>query len=388
MKILILELKSVCYNSYIYFAESLAKEFLKNGHEVEFFRVPEEPFENLEKYKGLSFDAIIDFNSDIPRAILDDDSYFLNSIDAPFVDIILDHPLYHHDSLKHKINNFNVICLDYKHKEYITKYYPHIKNIFVTSMTGELAFGEDMIDWDKWEQRPYDITFSGSYTNPAIIKESISKLPDELQECINLAIDILLKNTSETIENAVDIIAQIEDYDFIKTNPAIFTQILYLADAYVRCINRHNLVLSLDNCEKEIHLFGPLWEEMNLKHAIIHRELPFNLSFTIFNKSKICVNLQPNFKAGAHDRIFSAQLNGAVAFTDPSSMILEEYKDTKNILLFSLDDFSSIPAKLDTALSDTEKLKKIAQAGNEIASKHHTWTNIYNVVISTIKNVN
>jgi hypothetical protein len=384
MKFLIFEMRTVCYNSYLYFGDALGKALAELGHNVEYFKVDEQELDDLEQFVGKHYDALIDFNSDLPRALMDDDSFFLDHVDAPFYDIILDHPLYHHDSIKNQLNNFHVICLDAKHKDYIFKYYPHIKSVIVTPMTGELAFGKDNINWDNWDNRQYDILFSGTYTDPTRIETAIKKLPDFLANNIKDLIDMMQADSTLTIEDAVESLAGNEIYDYINSDLPLHTQTFYLADTYVRCVNRKNLVLALDKCEHKLDLFGGLWEELDLKHATIHREIPFNLTFTVFAKSKICVNIMPNFKAGSHDRVFSAQLNGAVALTDPTTLLLKEYKDRQNILLYDLNDLDAVAGIVDSQLNDLKKLKKIAQAGYEIASKHHTWANISDILINAI----
>ncbi|MCR4567602.1 MAG: glycosyltransferase [Pseudobutyrivibrio sp.] len=384
MKFLIFEMKTVCYNSYLYFGDALGSALKNLGHEVEYFKIDEDSLDDLENYVGAKYDCLIDFNSDLPRALMDDDSYFLDHVDAPFYDIILDHPLYHHDTLQINLNNFHVVCLDDNHKNYIHKYYPHIKSVVVTPMTGELAFGQDSIDWDDFESRPYDILFSGTYTAPTRIEASILKLPTMLRENVYALIDMMKANSNLTIEEAVDELASNDIYDYINSDKPLHTQSFYLADTYIRCLNRKKLVETLDKSNYPLHLFGGLWDELDLKHANIHRELPFNLTFTVFAKSKITVNIMPNFKAGSHDRVFSGQLNGAVSLTDPTSLLLKEYQDNASILFYDLNNMDAIIEKLDSSLSDLTKLKKIAQNGYEIASKNHTWTNIVNIIIDDL----
>ncbi|SFI01262.1 Glycosyl transferases group 1 [Pseudobutyrivibrio sp. OR37] len=384
MKILIFEMKTVCYNSYLYFGDALGAALAKLGHEIEYFKVDEQALDDLEQFIGKHFDAMIDFNSDLPRALMDDDSFFLDHVDAPFFDVLLDHPLYHHDSLKNKLNNFHVVCLDTKHGEYIKKYYPHIKSVTITPMTGELAFGKEAISFEDFEDRPYDILFSGTYTDPTRIETAIKKLPDFLIGNIKELIDMMEGDSTLTIEDAVEALARNEIYDYINSDLPLHTQTFYLADTYVRCVNRKKLVLALDKCQHKLDLFGGLWEELDLKHATLHREIPFNLTFTVFSKAKICVNIMPNFKAGSHDRVFSAQLNGAAALTDSTYLLKKEYKDEVNILFYDLDDIDAVTAKLDTILSTPDKLKKIAQAGFDIASKNHTWDNIASIILKSI----
>ena len=384
MNFLIFEMKTVCYNSYLYFGDALGNALKEKGHTVEYFKVDEDKLDDLENYVGKSYDALIDFNSDLPRALMDDDSYFLDHVDAPFFDVILDHPLYHHDSLKHKLSNFHVVCLDAKHKAYIEKYYPHIKSVSVSPMTGELAFGQDSINWDMFIERPYDILLSGTYTDPTRLETAIHKLPDLIAANIHQLIDMMLDDSKLTIEDAVESLARNDIYDYINSDLPLHTQTFYLADAYVRCINRKNLVLNLDKCQHSFHIFGSLWEELDLKHAVIHREIPFNLTFTVFSKAKISVNIMPNFKAGSHDRVFSSQLNGAVALTDSTSLLRSEYTDKENILFYNLDDIPNVSNIVDSNLNDLNKLKKIAQGGYAIANANHTWANIADILLSNL----
>lgn len=384
MKFLIFEMKTVCYNSYLYFGDSIGQALSSLGHDVEYFKVDENSLDDLEQYIGKKYDALIDFNSDLPKALMDDDSYFLDHVDAPFFDIILDHPLYHHDSLKHKLKNFHIICLDENHKKYIQKYYSHIKSVTVSPMTGELAFGKDRINWDNFENRKYDILFSGTYTAPKRLETAINKLPIPVADTVYELIEMLKADSSLTIEEAVDTLSETEIYDYINLDKPLHTQTFYLADSYVRCLNRKKLVEALDNCEHELHLFGALWEELPLKHATIHRELPFNLTFTVFTKAKISVNIMPNFKAGSHDRVFSSQLNGAASLTDPTTLLRNEYKHNDNILFFDLNNIDEATFIVDESLKDLDKLKKIAQAGYEIASKNHTWAEIAKKLLSAL----
>ena len=164
----------------------------------------------------------------------------------------------------------------------------------------------------------------------------------------------------------------------------LHTQSFYLADTYIRCVNRKKLVQALDESSYNLHLFGGLWEELNLKHATLHREIPFNLTFTVFAKSKISVNIMPNFKAGSHDRVFSGQLNGAVSLTDPTTLLRSEYCNKQSILFYDLDNIGAVTSQVENALSNPSELKKIAQAGYQIASKNHTWTNVANVILQAL----
>ena len=197
-KILICALKSVCYNSYLYFEDRLGSELEKLGCEVTYFRASEEPIEHLERYVGASFDAVLEFNSDLPKIKMDDGSYFLDHIQAPFYDVLLDHPLYHHDMLKQQLMDFHVICLDINHRDYILKNYPHIKSVDVVSMTGESA-----AICPPMAERSTDVLFLGTYTSPAEVYDAIEHCPPFLAADIKKLIDRMLLDPRLTLEDAV-----------------------------------------------------------------------------------------------------------------------------------------------------------------------------------------
>ena len=183
-KILIFALKDVCYNSYLYFEDKLGEMLRTLGCDVTFFRAKNEPLAHLEKFCDATFDAMFEFNSDLPKIKMDDGSYFLDHIHAPFFDVLLDHPLYHHDMLKQQLMNFHVICLDENHKNYILQNYPHIKSVHVCSMTGE-----EILPAVPMEKRPVPVLFSGTYTPPAEVWNAIETCPPFLGDDIKKLID-------------------------------------------------------------------------------------------------------------------------------------------------------------------------------------------------------
>lgn len=161
--ILILQLQGACYNSYTYFCDHIAARLRHLGYHVSIFSTAGEPPEALERFAGQSFGAVIDCNSAAPRITTDENGYFLDTIDAPFFNLLLDHPLYHHDSLKCTLKNYHVRCLDENHVAYVKKYYPHIQSAGLWTATGSPA------------RRYGIIRYSYDFTMPGIMKRNDHK---------------------------------------------------------------------------------------------------------------------------------------------------------------------------------------------------------------------
>lgn len=369
-KILICALKSVCYNSYLYFEDRLGSELKKLGWDVEYFKASEEPLENLERYAGASFDAVLEFNSDLPKVLMDDGSYFLDHIHAPFYDVLLDHPLYHHDMLRQTLSDFHVICLDINHRDYILKNYPHIKSVDVVSMTGEPAEACLPVC-----ERPIDVLFLGTYTSPAEVFDAIQNCPPFLAADIKKLIERMLADPSLTLEAAATELIPETD-SLIAENFPLHMQAYFLADTYLRAFLREKLIRTLEDAAVPLSVYGSDWEKMPhpaRSSVTFHDSVLFADTFSLMADAKITLNIMPLFKNGSHDRIPAAMLNKSVSVTDGSRLLTSLYTDGSDIVFYDINRMELLPERLFSLLSDEAKLSSIANAGYKNAAKNATW---------------
>lgn len=89
--------------------------------------------------------------------------------------------------------------------------------------------------------------------------------------------------------------------------------------------------------------------------------------------SRLTLNLMPEFKAGFHDRIFSAMLNGSVAVTDPSKRLLREFTDHRELLFYDVMHMDESCEQLREALEKPRMLQQIADSGLKAANERFTW---------------
>ena len=89
--------------------------------------------------------------------------------------------------------------------------------------------------------------------------------------------------------------------------------------------------------------------------------------------AKIALNVMPWFKDGVHDRIFTAMLQKAVALTDDSKYLREQFTDGEDIVYFSLEEREHLPDIIRMLLRDEEKLMRIAENGYRQACEKNTW---------------
>lgn len=370
---LLFQVKSVCYDSYIYFSNALAKALKRAGHDVEIFSALDEPLEAAERFVGRTFDAILDFNSELPMLQMEDDSYFLDHIKAPFYDVILDHPLYHHNKLKQPLQNFHVLCLDENHKQYIDTYYPHIASAHVWEMTGDDIHPEQM----GYPQKDMDVLFSGTYTDYRDVADSIDTCPAFLGELTWNLIHLIEAEPSLTQEGALQkMLSSVEEAEVIEENFALHMQACFLCDSYLRAAKREQLLLHLAKENIPLTLCGNGWRKSpfaNFPQVQIIDDTSFSDTFSLFRRAKITLNLLPEFKNGSHDRVYSAMLNHSLCLTDASPLLKKQFTDGKELCFYDAQNLESLTMQIKELLADEERLISITENGYAAAKKDHTW---------------
>ncbi len=381
MKLLFFQIRPTSYESYLYFSEALAAEFQKAGHETVFFNAAKEPLASMERFRGQHFDAVIDFNSVLPKVTTEDGTPFLNTIDAPFFNVILDHPLYHHNVLKQDLTNYHVLCLDENHCSYLKTCYPHLKSVHLLPMTGSPA-----LPGIPFPKKDLPLLFTGSYTSPAEVREAISKIPDFMQEQISLIIDRMEEDPALTIE---DTVRELFPDTIVTELFPLHMQSFFLADTYLRASVRDRILRRLVSSGLPVTLCGNGYKKASFygeKNAVFLPEVPFPETFPLMARSKITLNILPLFKNGVHDRVFSAMLNGSAVLTDQSGWLSKHFTPEKHLFFYdsSKEALDTLPDRVASLLSSEEKLAAVAEAGKKEAFLHHTWEQRFQAFLSVI----
>lgn len=372
--ILIFISRILCYESNRFFVSEMERQLQDYGYEVEVCEIDLEDNEiesTLMGYIGKNFDAIIDFNSALPRLVLEDGSRYLDQINAPFFNYIVDHPLYHHPVIKLDLNCSNVICIDRKHEEYIKKYYSNIHKVIFMPLGAMKA-----LNVTPYEQRKIEVLFSGSYQSSSEMMDQMKAM--NANETIFLLIKELQKNTNQTQEEALKKILEQRGETISGKAFADCLNTHYLAERYVRACFREKLIQTLLDHHINITVYGTGWEDFkcsNKEHLIIKNSVSFPVSLEIIADSKIVLNIMPWFKDGIHDRVLSAMVNGAVCVTDSSTYMKDNFKDEEEIVYYSLDELDKLPKKIEELLNNPMQAKRISECGYKVVKEKHMWKN-------------
>ncbi len=365
MKVLILESRDLSYGSSEVFLKNIALELEKAGVEVIHVRVtnPEEDSDILESFSGQSFDAVLDMNSILPAA-KDGDVNYLDTINAPFINYIVDHPMHVHPYLNVKLKNYYVVCLDRYHKEYIEKYYSHIKGVAAIPLAApDMSYiGKKEISFEK---RKYKLLFPATYT-PSFYYLQAMKEESAYAEVLQELDEFLDREKGNDRSDILKFAECFLGENMTKGNAEAMYHLRYL-DKFLREYQREKVIDAFLEQGQIVDVVGARWEMYQGKHKDrlrIHEMCGYNELSGMLADAQYVLNVQPFFKQAAHDRIFLAMAAGAIPVTDSCESLLP-YENSMliydtNYLKESVASVCQKMANFDSnVVKSTEKLKNI-----------------------------
>lgn len=248
---------------------------------------------------------------------------FLNMISNRNITYIVDNPTYNLTRLKQPIRNLTVLCVD-RDASKLAETFPEVKEAYYMPLAGIRGTVNKPVN-----EREIDVLFTGTYTNPDILKSDFVNVSEDLKSYISIIINYLISNTYDTLDNAQKILLkelniQVEnDIDYLE-----YVFLLSSIDSYVRAYFRDKIIRLLVDSGIKVHVYGNGWAGFKCKKSenlVIHEPLNYMKTLDVMGNSKIVLNIMPWFKDGFHDRIPCAMLNGAVCVTDSSKYIEKKF---------------------------------------------------------------
>lgn len=365
-----------------YFSEQLAKSFLQMGYEVYIFDFNKE-YQGINdliwfcekentvmitfNFIGINGEEIFDVGNGIT---------FWDQREILCVNIIVDHPFYYHELLKKPPKRYLLFCIDGHHVTYMERFFPEIKYVSFLPLGGT-KLSDVFIPY---EDRKYDIVFTGNYTPPRTFDKYMNRIDEDYARFYHTIIEDLMNNPDKTIEAAIEkqTRAEIEGVTEEDLKNA-FASMIFI-DLYIRFHFRGLVVQTLVDHGFRVDVFGKGWDLLecrNKNNLIQHGPVGSQECIRNIMDSRISLNVMPWFKAGAHDRIFNSMLSKAVCLSDGSTYIYiqERFTDNVDLSLYSLKNIDRLPSITEALLTNTEKAKAIAERGYQKALADHTWQN-------------
>lgn len=303
----------------------------------------------------------------------EDGKIIWNVLDIDCYDYVVDHPMYYHEEITYPIRRLTIVCVDEYHQRYIERFYQGKVRSFFLPHGGCCYEGREI----PFEERSMDILFVGFYKEcdaEAYGRELGSALKPLWLDCYKL----LCSQTYMTLEQGLE-------YCLRKRGITLPTEDLRdlvrlfahrSMDILVKNSMRAEVIKTLANAGIRVHIYGPeAWKSLacNQENLVLHGEVSFGETMRLVADSRIFLNVLPWYKAGAHERIYSAMLNGAVSLTDSNEYLNRTLTDGREALLYSLDNLKELPGKVQYYLNHPKELAKIAHRGYLYAKDRQTW---------------
>lgn len=372
--VLLFESRELCYESNRYFIACLKDAFESFGYPVEVCDLSERMEMKLESIleRQENYLFAIDFNSLLPRLELEDGQPYLEALQIPFYDYLVDHPLYHHPGLIRIPAKHSVICIDTCHLDYIRQYYPSVTNSFC------LPLGAMQAEFERsFSQKRLELLFLGTYDSEEDFYQEFSTYPPKRKQEVSALIELMQADSELTQEEALKIYLESQEEAISPKEFAIRLNHDYLADFYLRNKNRKETVLAAAESKIPFTLIGHGWKEvkgLDKKHVQIYNGIGFAASIQMIADAKILLNSTPLFHGGLHDRVYSALMNHTVCLTENSRFARQRFSDGEEIVFYETDSLSMLPDKIISLSENPQKAIEIAEYGFESVKKNDTWT--------------
>lgn len=363
-----------------FFSEQMGKTFELLGYEVMYF-------DQCKEYRSLSdliwfcepgVTAAVSFNFDGcagEEYFIDSEGVsFFDAREVVFINIVVDHPFYYHKFLPYLPHDYTQISIDREHEAYLKHFFPQIRRGPFMPLGGT-----GLWEWDAmpgWDERPYDIIFTGNYNPPSLFEPAITRNGPEYEKFYYDIIQDLIDHPWRSMDQTIieHMRRDVEDLDEagLKAN---MPNMIFI-DLYVRHYFRGQVVRTLVDSGLTVYCFGAGWDHLECKHPenIRNGNVLDSLGcLQQIGRSKISLNVMPWFKDGAHDRVFNSMLNGAVCASDGSRYLDEILEDGRDYIKYDLAALSELPGRITEVLEDRGKWEHMVENAWRIAADGHTW---------------
>jgi len=380
------EAKLICmtgvYDIIDIFTYQMMDKFQELGYEVMEFNT-KRMTENLGKlydFIKTPVKAVLTFNNLGFNMELIEGKNLWETLNIPVINILLDHPFCHKNALDNAPSNSIILTIDKNHMNYVSRFYPNIP------MVGFLPLAGKHLEREKkpLSERSIDVIYAGGISRSFAekMKPDWSKYDFDAEKLCEDALEILIKEPSHTTEEVIE--EQLKKTGVRTTDPELCQLIedFHFVDLLAVSYYREKVVRTLVENGVRVTLFGTGWEccdwldnpNLDFRGRVSADEI-----VEIMHDSKIVLSTMTWFKDGAHDRVFNGMLSGAVAVTDSSKYMKEEFISSTPIdeikdelVMFELEEVDALPGKIRFLLNHLDKAQLIANRGYKKAFEH-TW---------------
>lgn len=393
-----------------YFSEQIARELERNGYEtcfIDYERMYESMDEMLHflereetalvtfNFIGLRGESV--FQTESGRSIWQEEN-------LPILNILVDHPLYYHSCLKEAGERMRVFCVDREHVGYVRRFYPGVKveflplagnELFVSQKDGEHGIHrthcEDVPEPVLYGQRTFDLVFAANYVSMEMLEEKVKALDDDYRIFYRRITEDLIADPAQSVDAVMERHIRNELGAVPEEQLCAAMSGMIWIDLFARSYFREKVVQTLADAGIIVRVFGADWEKIHCKKPQNVRTSGGKVNSAAcvqaMRDARIALNVMPWFKDGAHDRVFTAMLQGTAVLTDDSRYLREECRDGENICFYSLRALQQLPDQVVSLLEDPVRMAELAERGYRMAEKRHRWKNRAGLLMQALRDI-
>ena len=366
------------------FTYELIDEFNNMGYETFEFDTS-----NMQMSLGKMYDfikktvkAVITFNNLGYNMELVEGKNVWEQLGIPCINILMDHPFCHKKALDDSPSNAIVLCVDRNHMKYLQRFYPQIPIVGFLPHGGKNKFTEHK----KIADRSIDVIYAGGISRGFAydMMPDFTKFSFDARAVADAAYDAMIINPHKTTEEAIEEELIKRDIHLEDSELCDVIEKLHYVDLLIVSYYREKVVKILVDAGIKVTLYGTGWEvcdwidnpNLDYRGRVSAEEIVDRMQ-----DSKIVLSTMTWFKDGTHDRVFNGMLAKAVAITDSSGYMKEEFcyeksedgRDERELVMFELDAIDKLPLTVRQLLSDYDNMQEIAERGYKKAVAGHTW---------------
>ncbi len=322
--------------------------------------------------------AAVSFNNIGLHLELEDGQNIWDALQVSFWNILMDHPFHYKKALDTAPDQTTLLCMDRNHVEYVRRFFPNIKQaVFFPHAGIQVRKKSEILPL---RERKIDVLYAGGLSRYA----AEGLIPD-LGKITEFDAFALVRNTLERLIQEPDhTTEQVMEQCLKEMSLAIDDQRLgeiisrlRFVDSFAVSFYREQMVRVLAENGITVTVFGAGWERCEWEHPnfIYGGEIPPGQILELMNQSKVILNTMTWFKRGAHDRIFNGMLAGAAVVTDTSEYLQEQFRDGRELCMFSLKNMHVLADIVKELLENMDSAQSVADCGYEEAYAHHMWKN-------------
>ena len=375
------------YDTLDLFTYQLRQEFEAMGYETMVFDVRDtkKSLQELSAFTAKPVKAAITFNNLGFNMELRAGQNIWEELGIFCINILMDHPCCYKNALDHAPANAIVLCTDRNHMRYLERFYPQIP------MIGYLPHaGKELSEVKRpLAERGTDVLYAGNLSSSFAdnIIPDLSKYREfDARALCKRAYEDLIAHPAKTTEQALE--EALQEQGLALSDEALKDIIadLHFVDLYAVSYYREKAVQAIAEQGIQIQIYGAGWENcawIDRPNVSYGGKIPAEEVIEKMQDAKVVLSTMTWFKDGTHDRVFNGMMQGAVAVTDTSGYMKEEFcgyldevhpgEDNRELVFFELEEIGKLPAQVQELLDNPQKAQQIADRGYAKAKKSHTW---------------